>query len=335
MKEQINSKKNVLSIRNLKVYFPVRGGLLGKETGRIHAVDDVSFDIRAGETFGVVGESGCGKSTLGNAVLRFINPTDGAIFFQGENLVNADSSTLSRVRKKMQVIFQDPMSSLNPRIPVGTSVGEALMVHQKISKGELKKRVADIFEQVGLNRDQINRYPHEFSGGQRQRIVIARALIMNPDLIICDEPVSALDVSIQSQILNLLMDLQKDRELSYMFISHDLSVVRHICDRVAVIYLGRIAELTDTDSLFDNPMHPYTQLLISAIPQAVLDREKRDNPPVLNGELPSPSSPPPGCAFQTRCPKACALCREKRPELREKEPGHWVACHMIDGDDDE
>jgi len=335
MTEQKVKRKTVLSIKNLKVHFPIRGGLFGKETGRIHAVDDISFDIYAGETFGVVGESGCGKSTLGNAVLRFLKPSDGAVYFQGENLVTADSSTLTRVRKHMQVIFQDPMSSLNPRITVGTSVGEALRVHHKLSKDDLKEKVVEIFGQVGLSRDQVDRYPHEFSGGQRQRIVIARALIMNPELIICDEPVSALDVSIQSQILNLLMDLQKDRSLSYMFISHDLSVVRHICDRVAVIYLGRTAELTDTDSLFKTPLHPYTQLLISAIPEAVRGSERTVKPQILCGELPSPASPPAGCAFQSRCPRVMDVCREKRPELMEKVPGHWVACHMVSGGADE
>ncbi len=333
MKEQ--KRKTVLSVKNLKVNFPVRGGLFGKEIGRIHAVDDISFDIYSGETFGVVGESGCGKSTLGNAVLRFLSPSDGAIYFQGENLATAGKDTLGKVRKKMQVIFQDPMSSLNPRVPVGISVGEALKVHCKLTRDEQKKRVADIFEQVGLKRDQVNRYPHEFSGGQRQRIVIARALIMNPELIICDEPVSALDVSIQSQILNLLMDLQRDRKLSYMFISHDLSVVRHICDRVAVIYLGRIVELTDTDRLFKTPLHPYTQLLISAIPSPGLKSGKKAEPQLLCGELPSPASPPPGCAFQSRCPHSKAICREIRPELTQSSSDHWAACHMIPGDKNE
>jgi oligopeptide transport system ATP-binding protein len=275
-----------------------------------------------------VGESGCGKSTVGNAVLRMVEPTSGSVEFDGEIMNSQDINSLRRIRSHMQIIFQDPVSSLNPKMTVGESVGEPLYVHQNARGAELKNRVKALFETVGLQSDFISRYPHEFSGGQRQRLVIARALALRPQLVVCDEPVSALDVSVQSQILNLLIDLQQEMHMAYLFISHDLSVIRHVCDRVAVFYLGKIVETSTTKTLFDSPLHPYTEALMSAIllPDPVLQRQRKRR--ILKGELPSPADPPRGCAFHLRCPEARGLCASEGPLLEEKETGHWVACHF-------
>jgi oligopeptide/dipeptide ABC transporter ATP-binding protein len=318
----------LLQVTDLKVHFPIRGGLFGRQTGVVKAVDGVSFVINAAENFGVVGESGCGKSTVGNAVLRMVEPTAGSVAFDGEVMNSQDSDNLRRIRRHMQIIFQDPVSSLNPKMTVGESVGEPLYVHQNARGAELKNRVKALFETVGLQSEYISRYPHEFSGGQRQRLVIARALALRPRLVVCDEPVSALDVSVQSQILNLLVDLQQEMHMAYLFISHDLSVIRHICDRVAVFYLGKIVETAATKTLFDSPLHPYTEALMSAIPlpDPVLQRRRRRR--ILAGELPSPADPPRGCAFHSRCPEAQPVCTLKEPLLEEKDPGHWAACHF-------
>ncbi len=321
-------KAPLLRVTDLKIHFPIRGGLFGRQTGVVKAVDGVSFVIDAAENFGVVGESGCGKSTVGNAVLRMVEPTAGSVEFDGEIMNSQDSDSLRRIRRHMQIIFQDPVSSLNPKMTVGESVGEPLYVHQNARGAELKNRVKALFETVGLQSEYISRYPHEFSGGQRQRLVIARALALRPRLVVCDEPVSALDVSVQSQILNLLVDLQQEMHMAYLFISHDLSVIRHICDRVAVFYLGKIVETAPTKTLFDAPLHPYTEALMSAIPlpDPVLQRRRRRR--ILAGELPSPADPPRGCAFHSRCPEAQQVCTLEGPLLEEKDPGHWAACHF-------
>jgi oligopeptide transport system ATP-binding protein len=321
-------KAPLLRVTDLKIHFPIRGGLFGRQTGVVKAVDGVSFVINAAENFGVVGESGCGKSTVGNAVLRMVEPTAGSVEFDGEIMNSQDSDSLRRIRRHMQIIFQDPVSSLNPKMTVGESVGEPLYVHQNARGAELKNRVKALFETVGLQSEYISRYPHEFSGGQRQRLVIARALALRPRLVVCDEPVSALDVSVQSQILNLLVDLQQEMHMAYLFISHDLSVIRHICDRVAVFYLGKIVETAATKTLFDSPLHPYTEALMSAIPlpDPVLQRRRQRR--ILTGELPSPADPPRGCAFHSRCPEAQPVCTLEEPLLEEKDPGHWAACHF-------
>jgi oligopeptide transport system ATP-binding protein len=320
-------KAPLLRVTDLKIHFPIRGGLFGRQTGVVKAVDGVSFVINAAENFGVVGESGCGKSTVGNAVLRMVEPTAGSVEFDGEIMNSQDSDSLRRIRRHMQIIFQDPVSSLNPKMTVGESVGEPLYVHQNARGVELKNQVRALFETVGLQSEYVSRYPHEFSGGQRQRLVIARALALRPRLVVCDEPVSALDVSVQSQILNLLVDLQRKMHMAYLFISHDLSVIRHVSDRVAVFYLGKIVETATTKTLFDSPLHPYTEALMSAIPlpDPVLQRQRQRR--VLTGELPSPADPPRGCAFHTRCPEAQQVCTLEGPLLEEKKPGHWVACH--------
>jgi peptide/nickel transport system ATP-binding protein len=318
----------LLSVEDLKVHFPIRGGLFGAPTGHIRAVDGISFAIATGETFGLVGESGCGKTTAGNAILRMLRPTSGRILFEGADMGAANGKALFDLRRHMQVVFQDPASSLNPRISIGKSVGEPLFVHERLRGAALEKRVGDLLETVGLPRAHARRFPHQFSGGQRQRIVIARALALRPKLVVCDEPVSALDVSVQSQVLNLLGALQRDLGLAYLFISHDLSVVRHVADRVAVMYLGRIVELAETRVLFARPRHPYTQALIGAIslPDPVAQRRRRTV--IVEGEIPSPANPPAGCAFHTRCPLATDICRAERPELAEDSPGHWSACHL-------
>lgn len=333
--QRMSKKTPLLQVEDLKVHFPIRGGLLGAPVGHVRAVDGVSFSIGEGETFGLVGESGCGKTTAGNAILRMIRPTQGKVYFDGEDMTAAGTKALFAIRRHMQIIFQDPAASLNPKISVGKSVGEPLFVHEGLRGQALKTRVGDLLETVGLPRRQASRYPHQFSGGQRQRIVIARALALRPRLVVCDEPVSALDVSVQSQVLNLLVSLQRDLGLAYLFISHDLSVVRHICDRVAVMYLGRIVELAATPKLFADAAHPYTQILIGAIPLPDPVAQRARAKIIVEGEIPSPANPPRGCAFHTRCPLAQDICRVERPALRERQPGHWAACHFdkvrIDG----
>jgi oligopeptide transport system ATP-binding protein len=320
----------LLTVKNLKKYFPIRGGLFSKEVARVHAVDDVSFDIMAGETLGLVGESGCGKSTTGRSILRLIEPTSGEVMFQDRNVTAMDKRALRALRKEMQIIFQDPYASLNPRMTVGSIIGEALVIHKLAPNRKAREeRVVQLLETVGLNADHLRRYPHEFSGGQRQRIGIARSLAVSPDFIVCDEPVSALDVSIQAQIINLLEELQEKFSLTYLFIAHDLSMVRHIADRTAVMYLGKVVELADREELYGNPLHPYTQALLSAVPIPDPVREKKRERIILKGDVPSPAKPPSGCRFHTRCPLAIDVCKEIEPEWREVAPGHWAACHLV------
>jgi oligopeptide/dipeptide ABC transporter ATP-binding protein len=317
----------VLDVVNLKKHFPVKKGLLRRTVGQVYAVDGVSFSINEGETLGLVGESGCGKSTVARTVLRLIEPTDGSILLDGNDVTRLGKAAMRPYRRQMQMIFQDPFSSLNPRMSAGDIVGEPLSVHG-IAHGKQKEILtAAIFDQVGLRRSQMRAYPHEFSGGQRQRISIARALSLNPRLIVADEPVSALDVSIQAQVINLMMDLQREKRLSYLFIAHDLAVVEHISHRIAVMYLGRIVEYADKKTLFTQPKHPYTEALLSAVPvpNPKLRREKR----LLQGDVPSPINPPPGCTFHTRCPYAQERCRVEVPVLKEIGPGHGVSCHLV------
>jgi oligopeptide transport system ATP-binding protein len=319
----------LLHVENLVKYFPITKGIfIQRQVGAVHAVDGVSFDIYQGETLGLVGESGCGKSTTGRTVLQLYRPTSGAVNFDGVNLVSLKGEKLRLMRRKMQMIFQDPYASLNPRMTVGEIIGEPLIVHKVANQKEIQERISNLLEVVGLNAGFANRYPHEFSGGQRQRIGVARALALQPSFIVCDEPISALDVSIQAQVVNLLEDLQSQFNLTYLFIAHDLSMVRHISDRVAVMYLGAIVELTDRDELYNNPLHPYTQALLSAIPipDPVADASRHRT--ILEGDVPSPVNPPSGCRFRTRCPIAEAQCAESRPEFRELGPGHFVACHL-------
>ncbi len=331
----MNKNPALLKVEDLKVHFPIRGGLFGAPTGYVRAVDGISFTINHGETFALVGESGCGKTSAGSAILRMIKPTGGQVFFDGKDMSGAKRKELFDIRRHMQIIFQDPASSLNPKISIGTSVGEPLFVHEGLRGKKLKERVGMLLETVGLPRQQALRFPHQFSGGQRQRIVIARALALRPKLVVCDEPVSALDVSVQSQVLNLLNSLQRELGLAYLFISHDLSVVRHISDRVAVMYLGRIVELATSMELFDNPAHPYTQTLIMAIPLPDPVAQRQRKKIIVEGEIPSPANPPRGCAFHTRCPLAQDICRAQRPGLVERKPGHWVACHFEKANIDE
>ena len=322
------SEPALLSVRDLKVHFPVRiGGLFGKMVP-VKAVDGVSFDLHPGETLGVVGESGCGKSTLGRAILRLIPPSDGAVIWIGERLDSLSHGAMRAKREDMQIIFQDPLASLDPRMTIGDVIAEPLRTFQpKLTRKEVRARVEDMLAKVGLSPHMINRYPHEFSGGQCQRVGVARAMILRPRLIVCDEPVSALDVSIQAQIVNLLMDLQREFNLSLIFISHNLSVVRHISHRILVLYLGRVMELADRDQLYRNPRHPYTQALVSAVPIPDPDLERQKERLVLTGDLPSPLAPPSGCVFRTRCPYATAICAEDIPPLDLIEPGHQAACH--------
>src|SRR5215211_787508 len=325
-----NDGQTLLSVKNLKMHFPITQGIiLQKQVGSVKAVDDVSFDIKQGETLGLVGESGCGKSTTGRAILQLYKPTAGSVEFNGRNLVTLKSGEMRRMRREVQMIFQDPYASLNPRMTVGSIIGEPLEIHN-LAKGRAKtERVQELLRTVGLNPYFANRYPHEFSGGQRQRIGIARALAANPDFIVADEPVSALDVSIQAQIVNLLEDLQEQFGLTYLFIAHDLSVVKHISDRVAVMYLGKIAELAGRNELYENPLHPYTKALLSAVPVPDPSVEQKRERIILTGDVPSPLRPPPGCVFHTRCPIAIDECRERIPEWREVQPDHWVACHRV------
>jgi oligopeptide transport system ATP-binding protein len=322
------ARDNVLvRVENLTMHFPImRGVLLPRKVGAIRAVDGISFVIRRGETLGLVGESGCGKSTAGRAILQLYRPTAGEVYFDGVNLTRLKGEELRRMRRRMQIIFQDPYASLNPRMTVGAIIGEPLQVHGLARGKELQERVQELLELVGLNPYFVSRYPHEFSGGQRQRIGIARALAVRPDFIVCDEPISALDVSIQAQIINLLEDLQQQFGLTYLFIAHDLSVVRHISDRVAVMYLGKIMELADRDELYHNPRHPYTQALLSAvpIPDPVVEQSRRRI--ILEGDVPSPANPPKGCPFSTRCPVVMPICKEERPPFEDLGGEHWVAC---------
>ena len=316
----------VLEVKNLKKYFPIRQGIIAKQVGQVHAVDGVSFSVNAGETLGLVGESGCGKSTVGRTILRLYDPTDGTIAVNGSDITTLSNRELRPFRKKLQIIFQDPFSSLDPRMKAAEIVGELLQVHAMLTKPQLRDKVARLFEQVGLRPDQMGSYPHEFSGGQRQRLGIARALSLEPDIIICDEPVSALDVSIQAQVINLLIDLQNDLGVAYLFVAHDLAVVEHISHRVAVMYLGRIVESAPRDQIFRNARHPYTESLLAAVPVADprLIRKKR----ILEGDVPSPIERPTGCHFHTRCPIAEPRCRVDEPELRLVDVDHQIACHL-------
>ncbi|MFA1819171.1 ABC transporter ATP-binding protein [Virgibacillus oceani] len=321
-------QKPILEVDGLKKYFDIKGGPLGRKVGEVKAVDDVSFTVMEGEILGIVGESGCGKSTTGKSILRLIDPTEGKVTFEDTDITNVNGEQMRKLRKDMQIIFQDPYASLNPRHTVEKIVGEPLLVHGLKSAKERKERVQELLEVVGLSAYHASRYPHQFSGGQRQRIGIARALANNPKMIICDEPVSALDVSIQSQILNLMEELRDQFNLTYIFIAHDLSVVKHISDRIGVMYLGRMVELTDKDKLYDNPKHPYTQALLSAVPLPDPDMQKERI--ILKGDVPSPANPPSGCAFHTRCPHAMDICREVRPEFKPVEDNHFVACHLYE-----
>ena len=316
----------LIEVENLKKYFPVKKGILSRSVGEVRAVDGVSFTIKRGETLGLVGESGCGKTTVGRTILRLIEPTAGRVSFNGENLLELDGKQLRSLRASLQIIFQDPFSSLDPRMNVGQIIAEPIRNHVKVSKMEIRQRVADLMERVGLHPEQISRYPHEFSGGQRQRIGIARALALNPLAIICDEPVSALDVSIQAQVINLLARLQEEMKLSYLFIAHDLSVVEHISDRVAVMYLGRIVELATDKALYQNPLHPYSQALLAAVP--VPDPEISRKKILLQGDVPSPMNPPTGCTFHTRCPECMDICSQEIPIFKNMGNEHWVACHL-------
>ena len=320
----------ILDVRNLKVYFPVTAGLIfQRKIADVKAVDGISFQIHKGETLGLVGESGCGKSTTGRAILQLYRPTEGEVLFGDVELTKLKGGELRRMRRKMQMIFQDPFASLNPRMSIGAIIGEPLAIHG-LARGQARRdRVAELMRIVGLNPYYANRYPHEFSGGQRQRIGVARALAVEPDFIVADEPVSALDVSIQAQIINLLEDLQDQFGLTYLFIAHDLSVVRHISDRVVVMYLGKLMELTDRDELYQNPLHPYTKALLSAVPIPDPELEATRERIILSGDVPSPMRPPPGCVFNTRCPIAIDECRAVVPEWREISSGHWVACHRV------
>ncbi len=320
--------EKILQVKDLRMWFPINRGILQRRVGDVKAVDGISFDIIKGETLGLVGESGCGKSTTGRAILQLYKPTDGEVIYNGTDLTKLKSEDMRAMRREMQMIFQDPYASLNPRMTVGNIVGEPLEVHNIGNKAERLERVRELLAVVGLNPYFINRYPHEFSGGQRQRIGVARALAVNPSFIVCDEPISALDVSIQAQVINLLEDLQDQLGLTYLFIAHDLSVVRHISDRIAVMYLGKIMELADREELYRNPMHPYTQALLSAVPIPDPVIEEKRKRIILEGDVPSPVNPPLGCNFSTRCPKVMDVCRDHEPVFRDYGDGHYVACWL-------
>ncbi|HVM83342.1 MAG TPA: oligopeptide/dipeptide ABC transporter ATP-binding protein [Candidatus Binatia bacterium] len=321
----------LLSVEDLKVHFPIKGGVLGGALGHVRAIDGITFDLKPGETLGIVGESGCGKSTLGRAVLRLINATEGRVVWSGKDLFGLGTRALRDERRQMQIIFQDPLASLDPRMSVETIIGKPLRIfHPELSRAEVRKRVFETMSQVGLASSMANRYPHEFSGGQCQRIGIARAIILKPKLIVCDEPVSALDVSIQAQIINLLMELQRSLGVSLLFISHNLAVVRHISHRVMVLYLGKIMEIAERDDFYARPLHPYSQALISAVPIADPRLERGRARVLLQGDIPSPINPPSGCRFRTRCPRATEICAAEEPAIRDYGKGHSAACHHID-----
>ncbi len=320
--------ETLLEVKNLKKYFDASSGLFGKNKKYVQAVDDVSFELKKGETLGLVGESGCGKSTTGRTIIKLYEPTAGQIIFKGQDISKLKKSEMLPFRKNMQMIFQDPYASLNTRMTVGDIIAEPLEIHGMATKSEMKDKVQQLLHDVGLNPDHAARYPHEFSGGQRQRIGIARALAVEPDFIICDEPISALDVSIQAQVVNMLEDLQKNRGLTYLFIAHDLSMVKYISDRIGVMYLGKMVEMTFSDELYKNPLHPYTQALLSAIPIPDPDIAKQSHRILLTGDVPSPIDPPSGCRFRTRCPKAMDICKEAEPQMKELAPGHFCACHL-------
>jgi oligopeptide/dipeptide ABC transporter ATP-binding protein len=330
MSDSSSKPEVLLSVRNLVKTFPVKGGILGREVASVKAVQNVSFDIHRGETLGLVGESGCGKSTLGRCILRLIEPTSGEIHFKGQDITKLDPVSMRKLRRNMQIVFQDPYASLNPRMTIEEILGEPLLIHElESSKQGRRKRIHELLDLVGLRRESISRYPHEFSGGQRQRICIARALSVKPDFLVCDEPVSALDVSIQAQIVNLMQDLQKELKLTYLFIAHDLKVVEHISNRVAVMYLGKIAEIAEAEKLYASPRHPYTRALLSAIP--IPDPTHKSERILLQGDVPSPLNPPTGCFFNPRCPSVQERCRSERPELAKvdaSDPIHEAACHF-------
>ncbi len=326
----MSNEETLLTVEDLVMYFPIRRGVFQNVVGHVHAVDGISFEIKRGETLGLVGESGCGKSTTGRAILQLYKPTSGKVIFQGQNLVNLRGQKLRAMRRQMQMIFQDPYASLNPRMTVEQIIGEPLYIHNILKGSDVRSRVEELLKLVRLNPAYVDRYPHEFSGGQRQRIGVARALALQPELIVCDEPISALDVSVQAQVVNLLEDLQTQMNLTYLFIAHDLSMVRHISNRVAVMYLGVMAELADRDDLYSNPLHPYTIALLSAVPIPSPVIEAKRKRIILKGDVPSPVNPPTGCRFHTRCPLAEAICTEKRPEWREITTNHFVACHLVE-----
>ena len=328
IEQMIHNEDNILEVSHLKKYFPIGGSVLTKSKGYVKAVDDVSFNIKRGTTMGLVGESGCGKSTAGRTILRLIQKTEGTVLFNGTDVNTLNRKAMNDMRTKMQIIFQDPYSSLSPRLPVGEIIAEAVREHHLVSKKNLDEYITKIMNNCGLQEYHKDRYPHEFSGGQRQRICIARALALNPEFIVCDEPVSALDVSIQAQIINLLKDLQKEHNLTYLFISHDLSVVEHISDTIGVMYLGSLVETGSKDDIFAKPLHPYTQALFSAIP--IPDPDAKMNRIILEGSIPSPANPPEGCKFHTRCSKCMEICKHVVPETKDMGNGHCVRCHLYD-----
>ncbi|AGK97924.1 ABC transporter ATP-binding protein [Clostridium pasteurianum] len=324
----MSDKKTLLEINNLQKFFPIKKGLMGNKQSLVKAVDNVSFSIAKGETLGLVGESGCGKTTIGRTIIKLYEPTSGEIIYDGKDIAKLSPKEMIPYRRKMQMIFQDPYASLNTRMTVGDIVGEAIDIHKLMNKKERNERVHYLLSRVGLNTDHASRYPHEFSGGQRQRVGIARALAVQPEFIVCDEPISALDVSIQAQVVNMLEDLQNDLGLTYLFIAHDLSMVKHISDKIGVMYLGKLVEIAESNELYKNPLHPYTQALLSAIPIPDPDAAANNKRIMLQGEIPSPIDPPPGCRFRERCSYAKPICKELEPELKDQGNGHCVACHL-------